>query len=81
MDLLSAIREALRFTRSTRSMLAQGRPITFHLSPFPVPSSPLRSFAAIPLCAFVALCEILFAFTRVHSRSLFAKRLAGLIQP
>ena len=30
MDLLSAIREALRFTRSTRSMLAQGRPITFH---------------------------------------------------
>jgi hypothetical protein len=35
MDLLSAIREALRFTRSTRSKLAQGRPFTVPLTLFP----------------------------------------------
>jgi hypothetical protein len=29
-------------------------------------------FAAIPLCAFVPLCEILFASIRVHSRLFFA---------
>jgi hypothetical protein len=31
------------------------------------------SVAPIPLCVFVPLCEILFAYIRVHSRLLFLR--------